>query len=71
MEPVYTFLTPTHTQYFDKMKAGEVIDVWKARYPLHLIWAAREYIEQHTELSNGQLEFNNDYTEIKKLQPWK
>ncbi|MBB6126957.1 hypothetical protein [Mucilaginibacter lappiensis] len=48
--------------YFDKMKPGDTIEIWKAQKPLFLAWGAKEYIAQ-----GGQLEFSNDYEQLKKL----
>jgi hypothetical protein len=58
-------LTPKIKSYFTSMQPGEVIQVWEQRYPLILILAAKEFIDQ-----GGQLEFSNDYEQLKKLPDW-
>jgi hypothetical protein len=58
-------LTQPILKYFQNMPPGETIDIWKAKRPVSLIWAGREYIRQ-----GGQIEFNEDYTIIKKLPIW-
>ena len=55
----------TILNYFDKMKPGDKIDIWKVRSPLQLIWAAQGYIE-----NGGDLEISNDYSMIKKIHPY-
>lgn len=44
------------------MQPGVVIKIWEQRYPVILIHAAKEYIN-----NGGALEFSNDYEQLKKL----
>ncbi|MBB6109744.1 hypothetical protein SAMN05421821_105162 [Mucilaginibacter lappiensis] len=55
-------LTPAIKKYLDNMQPGTILKVWEQRYPIILIHAAKEYIAQ-----GGQLEFSNDYEQLKKL----
>lgn len=66
MAETIIFLTPTHTQYFDKMKAGEVIEVWSTRNPVVLIWSAGEYNRKSD--GNGQLELSEDYNKLTMIK---
>jgi hypothetical protein len=59
-------LTPTIRTYFQTMQPGERITVAKAKDPAALISATKEYIDA----GNPDIEFNNDYTQIKKLHIW-
>lgn len=53
------------------MLPGSSIQIWDQRYPIVLIHAAKEYIDQNNQVGEyGQLEFNNDYTTLKKLPTW-
>jgi hypothetical protein len=63
-------LTPAIKTYLDKMVPGSSLEVWDQRYPILLIHAAKEYIEEFNNPETGQLEFNNDYTQLKKLMIW-
>ncbi|WP_114937547.1 hypothetical protein [Mucilaginibacter endophyticus] len=58
-------LTPKIKTYFTNMVPGEVIQVWEQRYPVILILAAKEFIDE-----GGQLEFSSDYEQLKKLPNW-
>ncbi|WP_183560630.1 hypothetical protein [Mucilaginibacter sp. SP1R1] len=49
-------------KYLDDMQPGVVIKIWEQRYPVILIHAAKEYIN-----NGGALEFSNDYEQLKKL----
>lgn len=59
-------LTQPIRTYFDKMQPGDTVTVSKAKDPPGLVEAAKEYIDE----CNPDLEFNNDYTIIKKLNKW-
>jgi hypothetical protein len=51
--------------YFNKMQPGDRITIAKAKDPAALTQAGKEYIEQ-----GGNLEFSNDWKEIKKIEPY-
>jgi hypothetical protein len=59
-------LTKQIQEYFQSMQPGERITVAKAKDPAALISATKEYIDA----GNPDIEFNNDYTQIKKLHIW-
>jgi hypothetical protein len=61
-----THLTPAIKTYFETMQPYDTIEVAKARNPTSLINATKEYIYA----GNPDIEFNNDYTTIKKLPIW-
>jgi hypothetical protein len=48
------------------MQPDQTIQVSNAKDPAGLIEATKEYIEE----GNPEIEFNNDYSIIKKLQIW-
>jgi hypothetical protein len=60
------FLTDSIREHFQNMQPGEIINIWKAKKPLIILWAGKEYIDEGAR----DIEFNKDYSEIKKLQPW-
>lgn len=51
-------------QYFDDMNPGEKLSIEQVRNPSELISSAMQYFDQF-----GTLQFNDDYTEVTKLNP--
>lgn len=56
----------TIIKYFDQMQPGEIITIAKAKDSAALLEAGKAYID-----ARGDLEFSNDYSIIKKLEPFK
>lgn len=52
-------------EYFDQMQPGDTIIISKAKDPAKLVEAGKAYID-----ARGDLEFSNDWTIIKKLEPY-
>lgn len=48
------------------MQPGETIQINKAKVPTALVFAGKQYIDEE----NTDIEFSNDYKQIKKLAPW-
>jgi hypothetical protein len=61
-----THLTPAISQYFQTMQPYDTIQVAKAKDPAKLVEATKEYIDA----GNTDIEFNSDYSQIKKLHTW-
>jgi hypothetical protein len=59
-------LTDAIITYFQTMQPYDTIQVAKAKDPVRLVEATKKYIDQ----GNADIEFNNDYSIIKKLQIW-
>ena len=54
-----------YLHYFDSMQPGTKLNVSQAQDQPALIKAAKQYIDQ-----TGLLEFNSNYTTIKRLYPF-
>ena len=59
-------IPPQYTLYFDAMAPGQILEVGSSKDQDALIKYAKCYIDNN----KGLLEFNTNYTRIKKLLPF-
>jgi len=57
-------MTKTQKAYFDNMRPGQTLSIDKVKNPDVMVRSAKEYIDEF-----GTLEFNADYSVVKKLRP--